>query len=368
MPFILSALDVHYLVKELRPLVQDAFVDKVYQGEEEKGDSLLRMRSPRTGKQQLYVKVPEALFLTEHRFPWPRQPTGFCMQLRKHLTNAQLVSVEQHAFDRIVELVFKKGEKRWTLVIELFSKGNVVFINNEGVIRGVMDLQRWKDRTLRVNAPYEYPPQQNDTKTMSLEQLRERWEENDKELVKFCATALGLGGKYAEELLSRTTFDKNTKELGKKGSEQLHAALQALFEEAPRPTTHGEDAAPFPLHTWKEVEQHPTFSAAIEALVIAEKRDVVDSAAAASTRTRQDKYDRIIEAQTKKLDGYKRSAEENQRKGERIYECYQELSSLLEKIGELHDRDGWAAVKEHVKEHKLLVTVDGKSGKLTVDL
>lgn len=368
MGFSLSSLDVHYLVKEIRPLIQESFVDKVYQGKEEKGDFLLRLRSPKTGKQQVFVQVPDALFLTEHRYQWPKEPAGFCMQLRKHLTNTQLVSIEQHGFERIIELRFRKGDVTWTLVIELFSKGNVILVNQEGLIRGVMDLQRWKDRTLRVNAPYEYPPGARTAATLSLDELTALLEENDRAIVKFCATGLGLGGKYAEELVARTGIDKQKTTLSNEEMKLLHEALHELFDEDIQPVLYRDDAAPFPLHAWGETTPAHSFSEAIESLVVAEKIDDIEEDTEKTSKKLTGKWQRIIDEQTQKVSGYKKSSEESQRKGELIYEHYQELKELFLELKRLHASNGWVAVKSFINDKELPLIVDETKGTITFDI
>ena len=203
MSFSVSALDIHYLIKEIAPLIQEGFVDKIYQSKEEKGELLIRLRSPKTGKQQLFFKAPDAFFLTEHRYQWPQFPPGFCMQLRKHLSNAHIESIEQYGFDRILVLNFAKGPIKWRLIVELFSKGNIVLVSDDGMIRGVMDLQRWSERELRVNVPYEFPKGAADPRAFSPQDIRSSFMEKGKSLVRFCAADLGLGGKYAQEVVAR---------------------------------------------------------------------------------------------------------------------------------------------------------------------
>ena len=368
MAFSLSSLDVHYLVRELRPVLEESFVDKAYESQEEKGDFLLRLRNPKAGKQQLYLKVPEAFFLTEHRYSWPQQPPGFCMQLRKQLGNSQVESVRQHGFERIVEIVFRKGETRWRLIVELFSKGNVVLVNEEGLIRGVMDLQRWKDRTLRVNAPYEYPPGAKRTPELSLEELSVMLSENDRELVRFCATALGLGGKYAEELVARAGIEKSKVSLSGDEIGVLHGELMALFDQELRPVTFDDDAAPFPLRGWDAAAEAGSFSSAIESLVVAEKTEAIEQEAHGAVRKVSSKYERIVTEQTAKLEGYRKAAEENQRKGEYIYERYQELSGLLDTLKGLREKGDWPAVKSFVKENSLPIKVDERKGVVVLEV
>jgi predicted ribosome quality control (RQC) complex YloA/Tae2 family protein len=337
--FSLTSLDVHYLVREVRPLIIESFVDKIYQSKENKGQFLIRMRNPKHGKQQLFITVPEAFFLTTHRYEWPVSPSGFCMQLRKHLHNTQLVSIEQHGFERIVELTFKKGDIEWKIVIELFSKGNVVLVNNEGLIRGVMDLQRWKDRTLRVNAPYEYPPSVTNTLALTQDHLEQLYD--NRELVKFCATTLALGGKYAEDFLSHLEVDKHQKSL----PQGLIFSLQKYLHQELVPVIHGEDTAPFPLSGWTDTPCE-SFSDAVESLVVSSHVDKVEQESEAEAKTYQNKHERIIVEQSAKLKGYEVSAAENQRKGELLYEHYEYFSQLLMRAKVAHQKGGWSAVRE----------------------
>lgn len=368
MPFAVSSLDVYYLVKELRPLIEESFIDKIYQSKEEKGELLIKMRSPKSGKQQLFCKIPDALFLTSHRFSWPDYPPGFCMQLRKHLSSAQLKSISQHSFDRIVILDFEKGPAKWRLVVELFSKGNIVLVNSDGLIRGVMDLQRWKDREVRVNAPYEFPPPAADPRSMSQEDLAAAFSSSGKELVRFCATGLGLGGKYAEELVARSALPKDLKSLSQEQLHALHGALQELFVQDIAAVTQGDAAAPFPLHAFSAGPSGRPFSEVVEELVVTQKVDDIEEASQDVTRKHVGKWQRVIDDQTALLQGYEKQAAENQRKGELIYEKYQELSTLLEKLKSLQQAGGWDAVKAFIKEKGLPIKVDEKDATVTVEV
>ncbi len=368
MAFTLSSLDVMFLVREFQTLIQDAFVDKIYQGKADKGDFLIRMRSPKFGKQQLYLQVPDAIFLTEHRFSWPKVPSGFCMQLRKHLTNTKLVSVRQVGFERIIELVFTKGDTTWKLILELFSKGNVVLVNNEGIIRGVMDLQRWKDRTLRVNAPYVLPPGKRDITSLSEKDFIGLFSDMDRPLVKFCATELGLGGKYSEELIARSGLDKNMTSISKEELGELFSSLKGLFTEKLYPISYDGDVAPFILKAWEneDVVEFDSYSKAIENEIVAEKTEVIEQDAEAQLNEHKDKYQKIIDQQSRMLENYEKSSVENTRKGELIYENYSALNSLLEQVKRLHKESGWDAVKEFLKDKP--VKINEKEAKITLEL
>ena len=370
MAFSLSALDVWYLVREMRSLLADAFVDKVYQGGEGKKEFLFRLRSPKTGKQLLFLAPPNALFLTEHRFSWPQHPPGFCMQLRKHLTNAKVVTIEQHDFERVVELTFQKGLVSWKVVVELFSKGNVLLVNEEGLIRGVQDLQRWKDRTLRVNAPYAYPPGDKKTPWLTRESFHSLWAEANLDAVHFCAMTLRLGGKYGEEAIARAGIEKKRTVLTEEEEGRLFSAVRSLFEEELHPVMIEGDTAPFILSSWseKEVKECSSFSEAIEKLVVSEKRIAANEEWMQGSHQAKNKWQKIIDEQQAKLEGYRRSAEEQQQKGEWLYEHYQEVSSLLQSLQEQHAKGGWLAVRSFIEEKKLPIKVDEQKGSITLQL
>lgn len=381
MAFALSSLDVYYLVRDIQPALHDAFVDKVYQGSKDddtKEDIMFRLRSPKSGKQQLYLKVPEAFFLTDHRYAWPQLPPGFCMQLRKHLQNSQLMSFEQVGFDRIIQMKFRKGETIWTIILELFGKGNIVLINDEGKIRGVLDLQRWKDRDLRVNAIYEFPKEATKTPKISLEELKNLFAGVEKDLVKFCAITLNLGGKYAEELILRANINKSKTELSDDEFSTLHGALQKLFlcDESPVFSVVKADVAPFALRSRPEYvlpekesdEENISFSTLIEKVIVTKKVSVAKAEQKKSKNKFVDKWKRVIDDQTRAVNGYIISAEENTKKGELLYSKYQEFSELLSKIRSLQHDSGWKKVKEFIEENKLPIVVDEKNATILLEI
>ena len=88
------------------------------------------------------------------------------MQLRKYLNNAILRGLEQKQAERIVVFELEK-EERYYLIIELFSKGNVILAGQDYRIIGVLEQQAWKGRTVKVNEKYIFPPAPVDWKTLT---------------------------------------------------------------------------------------------------------------------------------------------------------------------------------------------------------
>lgn len=116
----------------------------------------------------------------EEKEPAPVAP-NFCMLLRKHLLGAEILSVSQHDFERIVEIRmlctsdFSRAER--TLVCELMGKySNLILVEN-GLIAGALktaSLETNARRILFPGAKYEYPAPQDKLSPFDAEGLRAR--------------------------------------------------------------------------------------------------------------------------------------------------------------------------------------------------
>ena len=105
------------------------------------------------------------LSLTEKE-PAPVAP-NFCMLLRKHLQNAEILSVHQKDFERIIEITlhctsdFSECER--TLHCELMGKYSNIVLTEKGVVLGALKTTSLLDESHRVllaGARYEYPAPQ----------------------------------------------------------------------------------------------------------------------------------------------------------------------------------------------------------------
>ena len=99
--------------------------------------------------------------------PAPVAP-NFCMLLRKHLQGAEILSVKQHEFERIVELTFHCtsdfSECDRVLYCELMGKYSNVILTEKGTILGALKttaLENDNHRVLLAGAKYLYPAPQD---------------------------------------------------------------------------------------------------------------------------------------------------------------------------------------------------------------
>ena len=95
-------------------------------------------------------------------------PPNFCMLLRKHLQGAELLSVSQYAFERIIELRFlctsDFSQAERVLHCELMGKYSNIILTENGKILGALKTSSLEDNTHRVllaGAKYDYPAPQD---------------------------------------------------------------------------------------------------------------------------------------------------------------------------------------------------------------
>ncbi len=99
--------------------------------------------------------------------PAPVAP-NFCMLLRKYLQGAEILSVRQYEFERIIEIDFHCttdfSESDRTLHCELMGKYSNIILTEKGVILGALKISSLEDNTHRVllaGAKYLYPAPQD---------------------------------------------------------------------------------------------------------------------------------------------------------------------------------------------------------------
>jgi predicted ribosome quality control (RQC) complex YloA/Tae2 family protein len=358
----LSSLDLHFLVRELQSLV-GARLDKAYQGTgERKRDLLLQFHKKDKGKGLLRILLPGLVYMTEAKPEYDAMPGQFATFLRRHVGNARLIGVEQKGFERLLELKLENKDGIFTLVLELLPPGNGLLLNNQGKIINLLEPQKTSSRVLRGGAVYEPPPLLFDTKGATADMIVERLFSSTKDsIVKSLAIDLGLGGDYAEEVCSRAGVEKSRKDLSREELGRIATAMKGIFEERISPSANDEEAFPVAMRTKETITSFPSFSQAIETIVPDEP---VLRAVKAEAKTRRAKATDVVKHQELALTGLLKAAEENQRKGELLYEHYEEVERLLHDIKEAHKTMSWADLKKKFPN----VTIDEQKGHVTIEL
>lgn len=374
----ISSLELYYLLKELQHLIS-AKVEQIYQiGKEE---LIVQFHVPSKGKQILRVILGKLMYIASNKGEVPEKPHGFCLFLRKKLRNSRLRQLKQLGFERVVEFLFETKEAKFRLIIELFSKGNIILCNEEGIILSALEQQEWKDRTIKPKQQYRYPKKEFNFLVIEKNELTQLLHTSKKEnLVKTLAIDLGLGGVYAEELCLLAKIDKNLKpvQLSDKEVDSVHSAIQTLSskELSPQVVYNDEekkaikDITPFKLDFYKEFPSEPaqTFNTALDSVLTKKIEAKALEAAETTAKTKIDKIDEMISQQRLRIDGLEKSEKENQRKGEVIYENYPLVEQALAEIKDLKKTLSWKEISERFKGHKIIKSINEKTGEVTIEL
>ncbi len=352
MKYETTSLDLYYLVREFQELV-GARVDKFYEQSEDKKEFLFVFHKTGAGKLMLRIHLPNLAYLTDYKQTFPDTPPGFCMFLRKHLGNGRIKEVRQKGFDRILEIVFDTKEGVRILICELFSKGNMVLVDEEYRIKGLLESQNWEARTIRGGVKYEYPPEQLITPSISEEQLKEIISKSKMDLiVKTFAVDLGLGGLYAEELCKRAGIGNDKKKLDDKEIRKLYVELKKLFDERIKANEINDEIVPFDLMLSSDKKDYyESFSKALDDNLSIKAAGAAEEKVAKEKQTKHDKVSLVIVKQEQRLKELEQSIIDNQRKGELIYEHYQEIKELLDNINIDRKKMSWEELKRKYKNN-----------------
>ncbi|MCR5005583.1 MAG: NFACT family protein [Clostridiales bacterium] len=136
-----DGITIFAVCRELGEALQGGRIDKIYQPDDH--EIILQMRRAKDGggsetKRLLLTTLANSprLHLTERRPENPLQPPMFCMLLRKHLSGARLLSIDQYHADRIVELTFEALDElgdpvKKRLILEIMGKHSNLFLVDE---------------------------------------------------------------------------------------------------------------------------------------------------------------------------------------------------------------------------------------------
>ncbi|MBR5356724.1 MAG: NFACT family protein [Lachnospiraceae bacterium] len=135
-----DGITVAAIVKELSDATLNTRIYKISQPE---ADELLLTIKGNSTQFRILISANASLpliYKTEKNKPSPVNAPTFCMLLRKHLSNAKIISVTQPGLERIVEFTLEHLDEmgdvcRKKLIVELMGKhSNIIFTDDKGII------------------------------------------------------------------------------------------------------------------------------------------------------------------------------------------------------------------------------------------
>ncbi len=373
----LSSLDIHVLVRELSEALTGGHIDKAYQPSYD--EVVLTVTGGNRPRRRLLIHIGGFLCITERFKEMPQQPSPYAMLLRKHISNARIVSVQQHGFDRIVVLhLFARGES-YRLVCELFRNGTVILVKGDEIVKPLTS-KSWGSRDVKAGKEFLQPPSRANPYEMDFEAFTELMRSSKADLVRTLATQLGLGGEYAEGLVdvSQMSPDRPAAEMALEELGLLFENLRVLFmwaDEDPRPhivrrLDEPETVLPvgLPLEPVDVVETYESFNAAVDAyfaevLTEAEWDDVSEE-----FMGRVERLEHQAEQQRRAERDFEAGVKVNQRRGDLIYANYKHCEAALRDLLDAKEALGWKEVERRVADSELVKELNPYDGYVVLPL
>ena len=365
----MSSFDVRSIATELSAL-EGAHMDKIFQWGA--GNVLFRINVQGEGKKDLFFKDKKWLYSPAQKPETPIQPTSFATYLRKYIDNARIGKVRQIGFDRVIEMELLKADAEYKLIFEIFGGGNVLLVK-DGVIDTCLIQKTMRDRKVRPKEEYIWPQPRFNPVESTEKDFIAAFKESEADCVRTLATAVNLGGQYAEEVCKRTGVDKTlpAPEVPDDMLSKMYSEVKDIVRhviDVPETTAYIkdgqiEDFAPIQMisHDDLEARSYDSMSSVIDAFVkqIAEKEeeDYVDPEVL--------KLNRRIAKQEETVDEYRMRCDELKKKAEALYSDYQKVSQLLEVLNEQSKKLTWEKLQEGAMKIPYVRSIDPSKNLVT---
>ena len=381
-----SSFDVARIVRELSELV-GARARKAYQPHYEQ--VVLRLNRKGVPSTDLVIVRGRRVYTSQRDRPMPSKPSQFAMVLRKHLNNSRLIAVEQFGFDRVIQLTFEHGGGRLRLVIELFRDGNVLLLDDSGVIIQPLTHAKYASRSLKKGVAYTPPPETIDPREMDRSALDALLDGSEHDLIRTLAARANFGRIYGSTACSIAGLEEkvDSNSLDSDQRDSLEGAIQSMLAEL----SEGDGAMMWmvdsdSMQAWQAADNEAARDAAssgiteiapfdlaytdsgmmVEVASLSMAYDAVFGShdAAAFIRreeellvdsgedegVKQAKLDRRAAQQRAAIDRFHERAAITQELGKAIQDDWEHVDSLLTQFNEAVASDGWEGVMDRIHD------------------
>lgn len=379
----MSNVDVYAVCSELKKLLKDARFQKAYQPT--KDTVLVRFHVPGEGRRDVIFQAGVRVHVTHYPPLNPKVPPSFPMLLRKYLNGGTVRDVRQHHFDRIMEIEIQK-EHKYTLIIELFSKGNIILLDEEGQIILPLKRKLWQDRRISSKEEYKYPPERGiNLLNAGKEDINKIFTDSETDIIRTLARN-GFGGLYAEEIVLRTNLpkDKPATEINKEELDSIYETINQVFntlksgEFHPQIVSDGkDDVLPLDLKIYEKYDRKtfPSFNEAADEFYSSIVGDDIKKVHENIWESEVGKFEKRLRIQEETLEKFQKTVKESKIKGDLLYSHYQEIQNILDIINDARERYSWMEIikiikdakKKGVEGTKFIESID-KMGNITLNL
>lgn len=396
----MSGFDLRAIVGELNQYV-GAYVKKSYMPHYEQ--IVLRINPKAASQFDLVIVRGSRVYTSNRDRPMPQTPPPFAMVLRKYLKNARLTAVRQLGFDRVIALDFDTKFGVMHLYVEVFREGNIILVDDEGVIIQPLTHAKYSGRILKQGVQYSPPPPATDPHDLDEAALSEIFANSERDLVATLGGKANLGGTHANAVCDLAKVPPNSAPGDvevKLVNQALNSLLTSLANDAKGYVIltpegdltneelqtlanqqtdgserdkflaqYGNEASPtlLPSHQGKAVMEFDQLCQAVDAWRgahdagalarrEAEKLDIASPGRGFSTEV--EKLERRQAQQEKALEGFAKKIAKQQMIGHTIQNNWAHVESLLAQINESIKQNGWQETRKMAKQIPWIVSMN----------
>ena len=385
----MSNVDIYTVSDELNNLLSGARVDKSFQPTND--IVVMRFHVPGTGRVDLVMQCGSRIHTTQYPLENPTTPPSFPMLLRKRIKGAHVESITQHNFDRVIKIRVKK-DKYYTIIVELFDKGNIILLDDENNIIQPLKRKQLSERDISSKREYVFPKERGiNPIEVTKEALSELFKNADSDAVRTLAMN-GLGSLYAEEIIQRANntveIDKNTptSQLSDKQIAEIHNSMQELFDNLKDGSIKPqivkkdskEDVVPLDLIKYDDFEKtfYNDFNEACDEFYSKKVNSTIKNVKEAAWNKKVKKFEKRLNLQQETLDNFEKTIKESKHKGEVIYSNYPTIENIINVVNNAWSNDYSfkeigkilkKAKKDGMAEAQIYESID-KMGVLTLNI
>lgn len=348
----MSNVDIYAISDELNNLLSGARVDKSFQPTND--IVVMRFHVPGTGRVDLVMQCGSRIHTSQYPLENPTTPPSFPMLLRKRIKGAHVESIKQHNFDRVVEIKVKK-DKYYTIIVELFDKGNIILLDDENNIIQPLKRKQLSSRDISSKREYRFPEERGiNLIAVDEDGLKELFKNTEMDVVRTLAMN-GLGSLYAEEIIQRANenieIDKNTpaSQLADEQIIEIYKSFRELFDNLRQGSIKPqivkqdskEDVVPLELIKYDSFEKNyfDNFNEACDEFYSKKVNNTIKDVKEAAWNKKVKKFEKRLNLQQETLDNFTKTIEESQNKGEVIYSNYSTIENIINVVNSARSKN-----------------------------
>ncbi|WP_371801983.1 ribosome rescue protein RqcH [Candidatus Lokiarchaeum ossiferum] len=344
----ISNIDIFVLSHELNAVLEDGFIQNIYEVPSKEGKILLIKCRSKDGKKNIIIDPKRRINFTEFTYPVPPFPSQFITSLRKYMKGRRIERVYQYKLDRILIFQLKSSEgKPWKFIVEFFGGGNYILVDGDDMTYMAKSYKKMRDRAILAKKPYLYPPSRGvDLWDINDDLFIDHLKESTGELVRIIARSFNVGGAFSEEICKRANIDKKSEvtNLSNDQMRLIYNTTKNMIESlqkskfSPRLILNKENIPvgfePIEMQLYSNFDSKKleSFNQVVDEFFSRFDSDEIFDGEVKESQGKLSKNEKILKKQLEKIDESKKIRERSITQGHLIYQYIPQIDTLINTI------------------------------------